>query len=201
MKSSYIKINKRSTPTKRKRRLQLELVKDEGSRYGGSLLNTRKGRSRGRPLSTSNTMHLVMRSEMAKGQMSFCNYKKEIKVIIDKFSKKYHIRIYSYANVGNHLHLHIKLSNRQQYKAFIRAISSAIMMKVTGMNRWAKESVKEKLSGKRFWTLRPYSRVLKSFKERLSLKDYIEINKLEGFGYNKNQARFIFYREKWAGSS
>lgn len=176
------------------------MLSNEGSRYGGSLLNTRKGRSRGRPLSTSSTMHLVLRSDLAKGAQSFSRYKKEIRYILDRFAKKYHVQIFSYANVGNHLHLHIKLAKRQLYYPFIRAISASIMMKVTGISRWTKSTQSNLLSGKRFWTHRPFSRVLSSFKERLNLKDYIAINQFEGFGYSKNQARFIFYWNKWAGT-
>lgn len=177
----------------------MDLVKDEGSRYGGRLLNTRKGRSRGRPLSTANTMHLVLRSDMAKGSKSFSRYKQDIRKILNKFAGKYHVQIFSYANVGNHLHLHIKLAKRQLYYPFIRAISAAIMMRVTGINRWTKSTQAQKKQ--RFWTHRPFSRVLSSFKERLNLKDYIAINQFEGFGYTKNQARFIFYWNKWAESS
>lgn len=179
-----------------RRQRQLNLLEktkgQEGSSYGGSLLKTRRGRSSGRPLSTSSTMHLVLRSAQAKGSMSFLRHQKEIKNILTKFSKKYHVQIFSYANVGNHLHLHLKLAKRQLYNPFIRAISSAIMMKVTGFNRWTKESLSAKLKTK-FWDQRPFTRILKSFKERLNLKDYIAINQIEALGYSKNQARFVYY--------
>lgn len=177
---------------------QIEMIKNEGSRYGGSLLKTRRGRSRGRPLSTSKSMHIVMRSDLAKGSYSLRNYKHEIQKILKKFASKYHVKIYSFANVGNHLHLNLKLSNRRLYFPFIRAISSAIMMKVTGVSRWAKENP---FAGKRFWSQRPFSRILTSYKERLFLKDYIQINQLEGLGYTKGQAKFIYHWNKAEGTS
>src|ERR1700689_5388498 len=104
---------------------QLKLLKDEPKAYGGALLKTRKGRSRGRPLDTKNTMHLVLKSSKAVGDWSFWKpgNKEEIRKIIRKFSNKYGIKILSLANVGNHLHFQIKLYNIHTYKPFIRAVT------------------------------------------------------------------------------
>ena len=105
--------------------------------YGGKLLNTRKGRRCGRPLATRQSMHFVLRSSKAKGVLSFKykNNPQRIKSIIAKFSHKYGIMVYSLANVGNHLHMHIKLGPRGGYKPFIRAVTSAIAMAVTGAGK------------------------------------------------------------------
>jgi hypothetical protein len=113
---------------------QYQLLKDSPKAYGGDLLKTRKGRSEGRPLDTKNTMHLILRSTKAIGPWSFWKpkNKNEIRRITSKFSQKYGIKIISMANVGNHLHFQIKLTNRFTYKPFIRAMTSAIAMAVTG---------------------------------------------------------------------
>jgi REP element-mobilizing transposase RayT len=176
-----------------KRKAQLALLEKNSSAYGGELLNTRKGRSRGRPLSTKATMHLVLRSSQAKGKMSFRNFKKEITEILGKFSLKYGVKIVSFANVGNHLHLQIKLSNRFAYKPFIRAVTSAIAMKVSGRNRWTTPSNKK---DEKFWDLRPFTRVIEGLKAFLTLRDYIEINQLEGFGYSRGDAKFEIVLDK-----
>ncbi len=160
-------------------------------------------------------MHLVLRSTKAKGDWSFRSSKNERKIrqIVDHFSSKYGIKIHSLANVGNHLHFHIKLGNRQTYKPFIRAITSAIAMAVTGASRWNKVNTNRgngqhlengghstdrltnrtnhKSSKNRFWDYRPFTRVVRSFKALLNLRDYIRINELEGYGYKRDQARFI----------
>jgi REP element-mobilizing transposase RayT len=169
------------------RNLQIKLLKDYPKAYGGKLLTTRKGRSQGRPLDTKNTMHLILKSLLATGEWSFWKpqNKNEIKRIISKFSNKYGIKIISMANVGNHLHFQIKLSNRYTFKPFIRAITSAIAMAITGASRWNKLDIV-------FWDRRPFTRVVQGFKAYLNLKDYIEINRLEGFGFQKPQARFFF---------
>ncbi len=198
---------------------QQDFFKKDRSDYGGDLYKTRKGRSHGRPLSTKSSMHLVLRSSQAVGPMSFRRHDAKIKCILKKFSEKYGIRILSMANVGNHLHLQIKLSNRQTYKPFIRAITSAIMMAVTGVNRWTKcdggdghhghdhnhdghdaqapglahaQSVAHKVTGK-FWDLRPFTRILTSFCEHKYLRNYLAINRLEAHGYTKQQARFLVF--------
>ena len=111
---------------------QLKLLKDQPKAYGGELLNKRKGRIRGRPLDTKNTMHLILKSSKATGDWSFWRpaNKAKIKQIISKFSHKYGIKVHSMANVGNHLHFHIKLGNLHTYKPFIRAITAAIAMAI-----------------------------------------------------------------------
>lgn len=191
---------------------QLKLLKTGPLSYGGELLKTRNGRLGPRPLDTKNTMHLVLRSSKAKGAWSFRrpDNQRKIKSIMAKFSAKYHVHILSMANVGNHLHLQIQLYKRQFYKPFIRAVTSAIAMAVTGMNRWSKNGLRgsktnevsaiisrrEHSSPKlKFWDYRPFTRVVKGFKAFLKLKDYIAINKLEGFGVQRNQARFILQGE------
>jgi len=214
---------------------QKNLFKKSTDRYGGSLLNTRKGRSHGRPISTKHSMHFVLRSTKAKGAWSFRRHRKSIAEILSRFAIKNGVKIESFANVGNHLHLHIKLSNRYTYKPFIRAITAAIMMKVTGTSRWAQYEMQSagvsgnvrgdargdvrggarsvtsdevrggarssahqnesksasKRKSNRFWDLRPYSRIVAGFKAALTLRDYIMINKYEGFNYDRGEATFL----------
>lgn len=136
-------------------------------------------------------MHLVLRSSKAKGNWSFKKIKNEkrIQQIIKKFSQKYGVKVISLANVGNHLHFHLKLSSRYTYKPFIRAITSAIAMAVTGINRWNR--LNTKANKNRFWDYRPFTRVIESFKALLNLRDYLHINQLEGAGYNRIEAKFI----------
>ena len=154
---------------------QLKLLKGQKHAYGGELLKTRAGRSGPRPLATKHTMHLVMRSSQAVGPLSFWQKenKQKIKWTVAKFARKYGVQIISMVNVGNHLHFHIKLTNRFTYKPFIRAISGAIAMAITGKSRW------KKVEGK-FWDYRPYTRVVIGYKAFLGLRDYIRINQLEG---------------------
>jgi REP element-mobilizing transposase RayT len=175
---------------------QITLLKKETKSYGGELLKTRKGRSSGRPLDTKNTMHLVLRSSKARGKWSFKaqGNAKAIKQIIQKFSLKYGVKVLSLANVGNHLHFQIKLTNRHTYKPFIRAITAAIRMAVTGVG-------KGNPSKERFWDYRPFTRVVQGYRAFLTLRDYIHINQLEGQGARREEARFLVKLGDWGIAS
>lgn len=164
---------------------QLKLLKDEPKAFGGDLFKKRKGRAMRRPLDTRHSMHFVLRSTQARGEWSFWRHKLKIRNIIERFANKNGIQLNSMANVGNHLHLHLHLKNRHTYPRFIRAISAAIMMQVTGISRWSKKNLSRK-----FWDQRPFSRVVMGFKSLLVLKDYIAINQMQGEGYARDRARF-----------
>ena len=136
-------------------------------------------------------MHLVLRSSRARGAWSFKRPRNEagIKRLTERFGLRYGVRVISMANVGNHLHLHIKLSNRRGYAPFIRALTGAIAMLVSGAKR------DHGIEGK-FWDYRPFTRVVVSLKAFLNLRDYIAINRLEGFGYRRDEARMIIERSR-----
>jgi REP element-mobilizing transposase RayT len=174
---------------------QLKFLKNENKSYGGELLKTRKGRSTPRPLSTRETMHLVLRSSKAKGDWSFRTPKNAVAIgrILKKFSQKYGVQILNSANVGNHLHLHVKLAHRHGYRPFIRAVSAAIMMTVTGVNRWMMLKPRPGIRFK-FWDYRPFSRVVVGLKSFLGLRDYVRINELEGLGVKREYAEVIVRR-------
>jgi REP element-mobilizing transposase RayT len=133
----------------------------------------------------------VLKSTRAKGDLSFRKSKnaQAIKRIVIKFATKYGIRIISLANVGNHLHFHIKLGNLRTYSPFIRAITAAIAMAVTGRSRWNKPNEK-------FWDRRPFTRVIVGFRSWLGLQDYIRINRMEGAGVQREHAEFIVREQR-----
>jgi len=162
---------------------QLNLLKPESKSHGGILRNRRKGRG-ARPISARDSMHVVLRSSKAKGEWSFKRKEnsKKIDRILKKFAKKHCVGIKQVANVGNHLHMDIQLAHRRSYKPFIRAITSAIAMAITGMSRWTKLEIK-------FWDYRPFTRVITSWRAKLTLRDYIMVNQLEGLGNSRVEAR------------
>ena len=168
--------------------------KTDWTEYGCELRKTREGRATARPLSYRDTMHVVLRSSKAKGEWSFrkAKHRKNILRLVEKFSVMYDVHVLSMANVGNHLHFHVKLVSRDAYKAFIRAISGAIVMTVTGTSRWKKSATEKS----KFWDLRPYSRIVLSLRQFLTLKDYIAENQLEGQGIRRSIAWLIVEAER-----
>ena len=206
------------------RKTQLELLKKQKSAYGGSLYTTREARNEKRPLAVKNTMHLVLRSSKALGAWSLTKgrHEPEIRRIVKKFAERFGVRVLSLAVVGNHLHFQIKLSNRFLYTPFIRAVSAAIAMSVTGVNKWTKGDIKmpsghsklslvsaakakssekpsAKLPGKRrlgFWEGRPFTRIVESFQGFLNLRNYIWLNQIEGYGHSRGEARYILEQNR-----
>jgi REP element-mobilizing transposase RayT len=170
---------------------ELKFLKKHPLAYGGALRNTRAGRARPRPLATLNSMHLVLKASKAKGQWCFSRpaHAQKIKEIVKRFAAKYQIKIISFANAKNHLHLHVRLTRLHGYKPFIRAVTAAIAMAISGASRWNK--VKES-----FWDYRPYTRLVTTKAGYLRLEDYIEVNKLEGLGYGRFNAAFQVARER-----
>jgi REP element-mobilizing transposase RayT len=163
---------------------QYTLLKNEPSHYGGTLLNKRKARQKPRPLAVRDSMHVVLRSSKAKGEWSFkkTRHENKISAILHKFAARYGVHIFSFANVGNHLHMHIQLGARASYKPFIRAVTGAIAQMITKASRVRPLTTK-------FWDYRPFTRIVKGFKARLTLRDYIRVNQMEGMGYSRAHAR------------
>ncbi len=131
-------------------------------------------------------MHLVLRSSHAKAGWSFRvgDNPKKVSSILKKFAKKYGVQLLAVANVGNHIHIHMKLGNRFGYKPFIRAVTAAIAMAITGVSRWKKIDLK-------FWDLRPYTRVVVGREAWIRLTKYVRVNQLEGMGYSREVAKIV----------
>jgi hypothetical protein len=180
---------------------QLDLLKRQHKSYGGELRKTQEGRQGPRPISTQTSMHMVLRSTHAKGKWSFAlpHHRENIRQVIKKFSLKYRVQVVRLANVGNHLHFELRLSSRQNFRPFIRALTSAIAMVVTGASRWAplRTLISQNSKGPkdRFWDYRPFTRIVENFSGLLRLRDYLRINQLEGYGYGRTRAKAIFYSD------
>ncbi len=157
--------------------------------YGGELRKKAKNRGSRSLLFKNGSMHFSLRSTKAKGPYSFqhSKHREKIKIFIYKFSAKKGAQILSFANVGNHLHLHVKIHNRLLYKAWIRGLTSGIAMITVGLEGFKKL----KQSKEKFWDQRPFSRVIQNFKQWLNIKSYIEINQLEGLGMPRAQAEIL----------
>ncbi len=158
--------------------------------FGGSLL---VGKRRGaRPLSSKHALHLVMRSTRAKGSNSFLKHQKQIKYQLSRQAKNFGVRIYQYSNVGNHLHLLIRIHSRREYKKFIRAISSLIQGIVT-KTLGANQKVGSQKSKEIFWDFRPFSRVVSWGKDFRIASAYVIKNTLEVLGlipYTPRKSRY-----------
>jgi len=179
----------RSAPKQLGFRPQFE--KKFSDRFGGGKRTTRSSRGQ-RPLSTKASMHLILKSDLAKGKWSFLTKQNRTRVNLSVVSlaRKYGVKILSAANVGNHLHLHIQIKKRWQYLHFIRVVTARIAFAVTGASKHnpLTNPHGQKIS---FWSQRPMTRWVHSFKDFLGLKDYIQINKFEGLGWSRQEAEMF----------
>lgn len=167
------------------------MARKDRNEFGGDLLKTRKGRQGPRPLCVHDSMHIVMRSSLAKGKLGFRVPKnfQRIEKILKTFAARHGVRIDSHVIQFNHLHLQVQLSSIKGYKKFIRAVTAAIAMAITGMSRWNPMDVK-------FWDRRPFSRIVRGPLEEATLYEYIEINKYEALGFSRDDARKKVFRDR-----
>jgi REP element-mobilizing transposase RayT len=146
--------------------------------FGGRYLKTYNPKSE-RPMDTKKALHLVLKSSQAVGERSFNNrqFKAKIWDIICDHAEKQGIKIYSYANGGNHLHILLRAKDRTDYVAFIKAITGLIA-------RLVGKSQRGQPLKKKFWDARPFSRVVGFAKtEFATIKAYLLRNTLEAIGW------------------
>lgn len=100
------------------------------SAHGGILRNRLKGRGR-RTISTRYSMHVVLRSTLARGARSFSREANRVLLdrLLTKHSQKFGVQLLGVGNAGNHLHLRLKVDSREQYFGFIRALTGEIALK------------------------------------------------------------------------
>lgn len=181
----------------KKRGHNLDLLNERAPRqFGGTLL---KGNAKkARPLSTRLAVHLVLKSERAHGTKSFLSARnvKKIDAVVRGQAKVFGVRIYHFVNVGNHLHLVLRLplgshrASRQYFFSFIRAVTGIIARHVLGAERSRGKNL-------RFWQARPFTRLVSWGRDFNFVSRYMEKNRSEaraanalvdwGFGHNDPQ--------------
>src|SRR5262245_31353704 len=111
---------------KRIKQLGFEILEGKNVKhFGGAYLGNSNPKEK-RIISTNKSMHLVLRSLLAKGARSFLKFDKRIWEIVDSQAKHFGVKIYRKANGGNHLHLIVLPRSRRAFNGFIRSISGLI---------------------------------------------------------------------------
>lgn len=119
---------------------------------------------------------------MARGPFSLMKFGERIERTIYRQAKKFGVRIYKYANGGNHLHLLIMPRSREALHSFLRAIAGLIARIVMGVERGCPRSLK-------FWDARPWTRIVDWGRDYRRVCDYLVQNTLEALG-------FVQYKER-----
>lgn len=157
--------------------------------HGG--LKTTGKRKLERPLSTKKWMHLVLKSDKARGKYSFLlpANKRMIQQVLREKARKFGVAIADQANVGNHLHLKVRITSRASFQKFLIAVTGLIARKITGAK-------KGKPFG-RFWQGLAFTRVLQSYIEEMNLKGYIHANRSEAEISPAARDRFLKAFNDW----
>jgi hypothetical protein len=151
--------------------------------FGGSLI---KGNAReARPISVKRPMHLVMRSTRAKGEHSLLARRMRIERAIRKVGKLTGVKVYRYANSGNHLHLVILPRSRPAYHAFIRAISGIVARIALGVERGRPGAH----DTRGFWDALPFTKIIEWGRQFANAHWYVLQNKLEAEGFTDYRPR------------
>ena len=75
-----------------------------------------------------------------------------------RLARRWGIRLYRYANVGNHIHLLIKVPSRAAWRRFVRELAGGIAIIVTGAKKGA--ALSTNASGRGFWDHLAFTRIV-----------------------------------------
>lgn len=167
--------------------------------HGGSLsINKRRSR---RPLNTKTPLHIVLRSDLAKGPRSLLKHKTIIRKITLKSAKRFHVQIYEKAICGNHLHMLVRAKSKRNVQNFFRVLAGHIAQEILrqfplsenergGAQRNPEKKVKGcKKNQRKFWNLLLYSRIVSWGWDFKNVGNYIIQNTLEALNLIPYQPR------------
>jgi REP element-mobilizing transposase RayT len=135
-----------------------------------------------RPIDPKQALHVVLRSSAANGEQSMLRPKncQPIHDFAHDLAERWGVRIYRFANVGNHIHLLIKVPSRAVWRRFIRELAGGIAVIVTGARKGA--GLKKNESGRGFWDELVFTRIVKFGRDFFGVKDYLAKNLFEAAG-------------------
>jgi REP element-mobilizing transposase RayT len=157
------------------RKTQLCFLPSVQLNHGGT---TRAGKRKiARPIDPKRPMHVSLKSTQARGALSLLHPKnsKRIKTETTRLASHYEIRIYQFANSGNHFHLLLSGRTRKAIQSFMKALSSRIAQLVTGARKGSAFG--------RFWDSTFFSRVVNWGRDFTGMRFYVLKNQLEAEGW------------------
>ncbi len=161
--------------------------KSSGAKHGGEIsLGKRKTF---RPIDPKQALHVIMKSSKARGMLSMLHPKhcNAVETHVHKTAKRYGVRVYRFANVGNHLHLLIQVPTRQAWIRFSKEISGGIAQIVTGarkglaLPRSASDKMPESAL-RAFWDHLLYTRIVSFGRDFNGVGRYVIKNLFEAAG-------------------
>jgi len=149
------------------KQMSFGFLQDYKKEFGGSLLSGK--RKKQRPLSIKAPIHLIIKADQ-KGIFSPSN--QSLDKLIRKTARQFDMHLYDLAINWSHIHFLIRIKSRQDYVAFIRALTSLITQ---GVKRSRPQLTK-------IFILRPFTRILKWGRDLKGVFNYFKLNQMESFG-------------------
>jgi REP element-mobilizing transposase RayT len=96
--------------------------------------------------------------------------------IATSVARKYQVKLYEYANLGNQIHSVIKIPRGQTWAGLIRELTGRIALYMKRNGRAVK--------GQKFWKYRPHTRLIQSWRQAFrAAKQYEVLNQLDAEGF------------------
>ncbi len=164
--------------------------------HGGSLFQTRAGRKQ-RPLSCKESLHVVFKANKSVLRSKSFRRNPEfllVKKIIQKYAKRFFVKIEQISVQHDHIHCLIRTSRRSFFHYFFRVVAGQIAQRFEqeGLLKFEQNSVvidtpksrsyKAKTPPKSLWKYRPFSRVVRGYRALKIVWDYIQLNEFEVLG-------------------
>lgn len=158
------------------KQMGFQILDEKAAKFFGGVYLRKSHAKAKRPVTTKRSMHLVMKSSLAKGERSFLKHAHGIQDVVREQAKRFGVRVYRYANAGNHIHMIILPSSRSGFNSFVRSLSGIIARMVLGAERGSAK-------GLQFWDQRPFTRILEWGREYRGVVRYLVQNSLEALGF------------------
>ena len=94
-----------------------------------------------------------------------------VREMLRRYTRRYGIRVYEFANAGNHLHILVRAKCRVALQNFLRVFAGLLARRMTGAR-------KARPIG-RFWDMLAYSRVMSWGRDFFGVRAYVLQNELE----------------------
>jgi REP element-mobilizing transposase RayT len=117
-----------------------------------------------------------------------------INVLVVEVAERRDVRVYRYANVGNHLHLLIQARSRNSLRAFLRELAGRIANLMTG-------AIKGRPA--KFWDGLAFTKIIEWGRQFKNAARYVLLNFLEAAGHRdrKKLARLERDGILWLGAA
>lgn len=114
-------------------------------------------------------------------------HRNHIESFVQKTARRWGVKLYRFANVGNHIHLLIQVSTREAWKSFSRELSGGIAQIVTGAQKGSalarmQGSTTPESAKRGFWDHLLFTRIVSFGRDFNGMAKYLIKNLFEAAG-------------------